>query len=434
MSRTRRDFIRDLGLSAAAIPFILNLRSLAFANQSRRKQRIIFMFSPNGVVRKNFWPDETGKEYVFKESMVPLESFREKLLILNGVCDQVRGDGDQHMRGMGALLTGIELFPGNIQGGGNTPAGWAMGISIDQELKNFLQKDPATRTRFGSLEFGVMVAERADVWTRMSYTAANKPVTPIDDPSQMFAKLYGRAKDQQLLGSVLDGVQDDLKKVGKVVAADDRKVIEEHANFVREMEQELKEARADAGHLVPPPQPHVMHDNDHMPQNSRAQIDLLVNALAADFTRVATLQYTNSVGGARMKWLGIPEGHHDLSHRTTDYSQESLTKISKWFAGEMAYLAQRLAQTPEPGGSGSLLDNTLIVWTNELGEGKSHSLDNIPFVLLGNGLDFSMGRSLQMNKTPHNRLLLSFAHAFGHRIPTFGDPNFCGAGPLSELT
>ncbi len=76
------------------------------------------------------------------------------------------------MRGMGCLLTGIELFPGNIQGGSHTPAGWASGLSIDQEIKNFLQRDPATRTRFGSLEFGVMVPDRADTWTRMVYAAA----------------------------------------------------------------------------------------------------------------------------------------------------------------------------------------------------------------------------------------------------------------------
>ncbi len=64
----------------------------------------------------------------------------------------------------------------------------------------------------------------------------------------------------------------------------------------------------------------------------------------------------------------------------------------------MAYLAKRLAETPEPGGGGSLLDNTLIVWTNELGKGNSHTLDNIPFVLVGNGLDFKMGRSLKYKK------------------------------------
>src|SRR5437763_7267041 len=146
------------------------------------------------------------------------------------------------MRGIGCLLTGAELYPGNIQGGSHTPAGWASGISIDQEIKNFLQREAETRTRFGSLEFGVLVPDRADTWTRMVYSGPNKPVAPIDDPYQMFAKLYGRAKDQETLKSILDDVQDDLKKVGAAVSAEDRRLLEEHQSFVREMEQELKSA------------------------------------------------------------------------------------------------------------------------------------------------------------------------------------------------
>ncbi|HEY2587252.1 MAG TPA: DUF1552 domain-containing protein, partial [Tepidisphaeraceae bacterium] len=189
MSRSRRQFIRDLGLSAAAIPFVLNLPGMAFANQQKRKQRIVFLFSPNGVVRKNFWPDEVGSEFTLKEILAPLKPWQDNLLVLNGVCDKVRGDGDNHMRGMGCLLTGIELFPGNILGGSDTPAGWSRGISIDQEISNFLQKDESTRTRFGSLEFGVMVPDRADTWTRWTYAGPNKPIAPIDDPQQMFARL-----------------------------------------------------------------------------------------------------------------------------------------------------------------------------------------------------------------------------------------------------
>jgi hypothetical protein len=71
------------------------------------------------------------------------------------------------------------------------------------------------------------------------------------------------------------------------------------------------------------------------------------------------------------------------------------------------------------------------MWTNELGQGNSHTLDNIPFVLVGNGLDFKMGRSLKYKKAAHNRLLLALAHGFGHRIEKFGNPDFCGGGALS---
>jgi hypothetical protein len=434
---TRRDFLRNLGLSSAALPFILNLPSLGFANQARRKQRMIVMFSPNGVVQPNFWPDEEGPQFSLKESLTPLQPFRERTLMLKGVCDKVRGDGDNHMRGIGCLLTGSHLFPGNIQGGSHTPAGWSSGISIDQEIKNHLQKTPETRTRFGSLEFGVLVPERADTWTRMVYAGANKPIAPIDDPYQMFAKLYGRTKDRELLASILDDVKDDLKKVESVVSSADKKLLEEHATFVRAMEEELRSGGdKDAGHAVPEMEPGIKKENDQMPRVSKAQIDLLVNSLTSDFARVATLQFTQSVGGAKMRWLGVEEGHHELSHEPDNNAkaQEKLTKINKWFCEQLAYLAKRLAETPEPGGEGSLLDNTLIVWTNELGKGNSHTLDDIPFVLVGNGLGFKMGRSLKYPKVAHNRLLLSLAHGFGHTIEKFGEPDFCAGGALSDLT
>jgi hypothetical protein len=433
----RREFIRDLGLGAAALPFILNLPSLGFANQERRKQRLVILFSPNGVVPATFWPDAEGKLSTLKDSLKPLEPFRERTLILHGVCDKVRGDGDNHMRGIGCLLTGVELFPGNIQGGSHTPAGWAKGLSIDQEIKTHLQGDPATRTRFGSLEFGVMVPDRADTWTRMVYGGPNKPLAPIDDPYHMFAKLYGRMKDQESLRSILDDVREDLRKVGALVSKEDRRLLEEHESFVREMEEDLKANKnQDVGHAVPLLEPGVKEENDQIPHISRMQIDLMVNSFAADFARVATLQFTNSVGQARMRWLKISEAHHELSHAQDSdaVSQDKLMRINRWFCEQLSYLARRLAETPEPGGRGSLLDNTLLVWTNELGKGNSHTMDDIPFVLVGNGLDFRMGRSLRLPKVPHNRLLMSLAHAMGHKIDHFGSSNFCGGGVLSQLT
>jgi hypothetical protein len=434
---TRREFIRDLGIGAAALPFVLNLPSLGFANQQARKQRLVVMFSPDGVVPDAFWPEKEGKLETLKESLKPLEPLRDRTLILHGVCDKVRGDGDAHMRGIGCLLTGIELFPGNIQGGSDTPAGWAKGISIDQEIRNYLQAKPETKTRFGSLEFGVMVPDRADTWTRMVYAAGNKPIAPIDDPYQMFNKLYGRMKDQESLKSVLDPLKEDLRKLAEKVSAEDRRLLEEHAAFVREMEQELKtNGKQAVGHAVPELERGVRKENDNMPRTSKMQIDLLVNSFAGDFARIATLQFTNSVGNARMRWLKVDEGQHELSHKPDNDkdAQDKLTRINRWYCEQLAYLAKKLAETPEPGGPGSLLDNTLLVWTNELGKGNSHTLDNIPFVLVGNGLDFKMGRSLRYGKAPHNRLLMALAHGFGHHIKQFGNPNYCATGVLSNLT
>lgn len=436
--QSRRQFLKELGLSSAVLPLVSHLPSLGFAADAGiRKQRLIVMFSPNGIVPKNYWPDETGDKFELKEIMQPLKAYQDQMLVIKGVADRVRGDGDSHMRGMSCLLTGIELLPGNIQGGSHTPAGWASGLSIDQELKKFLQSKKETRTRFGSLEFGVNVPHRADPWTRMVYSGPNKPVAPIDDPYQMFEKIYGQMKDRKSLASILDDVREDLKKVRSQLSSSDRQLLEEHESYVRQMEQELKASEEQKLAVkVPVQEVGIKNDNDHMPITSKMQIDLMVNSLANDMARVATLQYTNSVGQARMKWLGIDDGHHSLSHKpdSDEESQEKLTKINKWFCEQLAYLVEKLDKTPEPNGEGTLLDNTLVVWTNELGKGNSHTLNDVPLVLVGKGLDFKMGRSLQFKNIPHNRLLMSLAHGMGHHVKTFGKPDFCGEGIISELT
>ena len=437
-SRTsRRQFLQKFGISAAALPFLGNLAAWGNPAALTRKQRLVVVFSPNGTVPWNYWPDAAGELTHFKPILAPLEPFRAQTMVLKGVCDQIRGDGDSHMRGMGCLLTGVELFPGNIQGGSDTPAGWAKGHSIDQEIKAYLQSQEHARTRFGSLEFGVMVPDRADTWTRMCYTAANRPITPIDDPYQMFNKLYGQAKNNENLVSVLDSVSADLTRLSGLVGQEDRRLLEEHATLVRTMETELRTAaQSHAEHAVPELEPGVEQENDRIPFISKMQIDLMLNAFKADFARIASLQITNSVGQPKMRWLGIEEDHHALSHDGDDNeaSQDKLTRINTWYCEQVAYLVKQLAVTPEPHGPGSMLDNTLVVWTNELGQGNSHTLDNIPFVLIGGGLDFKMGRSLDLKRVPHNRLLLSLAHGFGHHISKFGNPDYCVGGPLTGLS
>ena len=433
MPTTRREFLRNLGVGTAALPFIGNLPSLAGETASRRKQRLVVVFSANGVVPSTFWPDEEGREFSLKESTSPLEPFKDRTLFLKGISNRVRGAGSGHMRGIGCLLTGVELEPGNQLGGSGPPAGWAGGISIDQEIKNFLQADPATRTRFGSLEFGVMVPDRADTWTRLAYAGPNKPVAPINDPDQMFAKLYGRTRDRELAASVLDDVAEDLRKLSSIVSAEDRHLLEEHAAFVRATESELEASAAEKASQ--PPRIDFSIPEEEVPRISRTQIDLMVASFAADFARVATLQYSSATSQATMPWLGIGEKHHELSHEpdSNEDAQQKLTQINKWHCEQIAYLAKRLDETPEPGGEGSLLDNTTIVWTNELGKGNNHTMNDIPFVLVGGGLGFEMGRSLNFDREAHNRLLLSFAHAFGHHIEKFGHPDFCKNCPLTGL-
>ena len=430
----RRDFLRRLGLSAAALPLLGGLAPHGAAEPAGgRRSRVIFVFSPNGVVPPAFWPDEEGANFTLKPILKPLEPFKGKMLTLKGVNNRVRGDGDSHMRGMSCLLTGIELFPGNIMGGGGAPAGWASGPSVDQVIRTHLQGNAATKTRHGSLEIGVAVGNRADPWTRWSYAGANQPVAPISSPYELFDKLYGSMKEGENLGSVLDGLKDDLAKVATAVDKGDRGLLDQHTTALRELERGLQESRAQSALKVPhPPEAGVPLDNDSIPQITRLQTELLISAFQNDLARVSTFQFTNSVGGARMKWIGIEEGHHALSHDPdlNKGSVEKLTKINTWFAEQIAFLAKRLQETPEPDGNGNMLDHTTIVWTNELGKGNSHTHEDIPWVLIGGGLGFKAGRALKFNKTPHNRLLMAIAQGFGHPMKTFGNPSLCEEGAL----
>ena len=135
-----------------------------------------------------------------------------------------------------------------------------------------------------------------------------------------------------------------------------------------------------------------------------------------------------------MRWLDIDEGHHSLSHEpdNNEEAYDKLKRINAWFAGELAYLARRLADTPEPGeGNGSMLDHTQLIWVNELGKGNSHTLANIPFLLIGGGAGLRTNRALDLSDVPHNRLWLTLAHAMGNeQLETFGTARFCEAGPL----
>ena len=433
----RREALKGLGLSALSLPLISQVQHLEAASakvSTNPKQRLIVMFSPNGTIPKHFWPDKDGEDFELKSITKPLEPFRDRLLFLKKLHNKVRGDGDGHMRGMSCLLTGIELYPGNIQGGSDTPAGWPKGISIDHEIANFLQSKEETRTRFGALHFGVGVLDKADPWTRMSYAGPNQPVAPLGDPYEAYRKLYGNVREKKQVRSILDDLKSDLSQVADKLPANDRKLLVEHTRLVDRMDKEFSRADhlKDLASKPPSLEEGIENLNDNLPTLSRMQIDLLVNSFVNDFSRVATLQFTKSVGQAQMNWLDIDERHHTLSHEPDKNKDayEKLVRINTWFAEELAYLLKKLESTPEPGHSGSMLDNTLVVWTNELGKGNTHTLNDIPFLLAGGGFGFKMGRSLSCSNSPHNRFLLNLAHSVGHPLKTFGNENLCKDGPL----
>lgn len=432
----RREFVRGAGAFALAFPGLSQWTGLNWMMPQPnliQAKRLVIVFSPNGMVKEGFWPEKEGPDYEMTEVLKPLDSFREKMLIVKGICNKVRGDGDNHMRGMSCLLTGNELFPGNIQGGSDTPAGWCKGISIDQEIKNFLQRNEATQTRFGSLEYGVLVPNEATPWTRMVYSGPNQPVASISNPYRMFEKMYGELKGRENLSSVLGDVQDELNRYKDQVDPRDLEMLNAHETLLQKFGEELRNSQQVRHAVAPVELPkNVASDHKNMPTLAKMQMDLLVNGFANDLNRISTLQFTNSVGNAKMSWLDVNEGHHGLSHDPDDKkdSQDKLRRINHWYAQQVAYLCDQLDKTKEPGTNQSMLDNTLVVWTNELGHGNSHTLNDLPFVMVGGGFGFEMGRYSRVHGVSTTRLWLAIAHAMGHQIESFGLADLCKEGPI----
>ena len=113
-SYSRRSFLKKFGLSSAALPFINGLPSLQAKSSDGRRKRLVIMFSPNGTLPGEFWPDQQEGSISLKPIMEPLSEFKGDILTLKGVHNKVGGDGDDHMKGIGCLLTGSRLHRGNI--------------------------------------------------------------------------------------------------------------------------------------------------------------------------------------------------------------------------------------------------------------------------------------------------------------------------------
>ena len=426
-----------LGASAALAGTALLPRSVWAATAPPK--RLVVVFSANGTIFNSWLPTGTETAFTLSPILSALAPFQKKLLVLNGINVKSAGfgPGDDHMKGMGHMLTGIELLPGDTMGGAGTPAGFAGGISIDQRIV----ADIGQTTRFPSLEFGVMV-QNSDVWARMIYSGANQPLPPMEDPVAAFSRIFAgstlsAAQTAVLLKrrqSVLDYVQGSLTGLSGRIGADDRVRVEQHLNSVQQIEKQLL---AQTGACSAPAVTSTDLTNvANYPAIGKTQMDLLIASLACDQARVASLQWSHSVSDIPMPWLNISTGHHTLSHTadTDAPDQASLVQINTWYAQQFAYLLQGLDAVVESDGS-TLLDNCLVLWINELSKGNIHSHQPLPVVIAGSaGGALRSGRLVTYSpQQPHNNLLVSIANAMGSSITTFGNPAYC-TGPLSNLT
>jgi hypothetical protein len=421
---SRRRLLTGLGATAAALPLLGRIPS---AEAQDFPRRFVVFVSPNEPIEKKYWLP--GPSFSLTDVMEPLEPFKDKLVLLGDMKMHTRdkdGFGGGHV-GIGHLLTG-EV---NVPYGPENYDFWAGGISVDQFIAGQLGVEALTlAARPGG----------ANGNCRISYSGASAPVHPFEDPQKAFDQLLGgytlppdelaalRAQKK----TVLDSVAKQLGGVHGKLGQADREKLERHLELVKELEGSLAGGGTLSCSPTSPTGGYDFQSNSDYPTTSRRHMDVLVQALACDVTRVATLQLGNS-GASNLtpKWpdfgVDVSVDEHNVAHNynsaqnaTTIAQREA---VERFYYAQFAYLLEQLDSVEE--GEGTLLDNTVVLWAKPIG--RNHSGDQLLFMLAGSGGgSYSTGRYIELEDVPHNNLLVTCCHLMGLTdVESFGDPELC---------
>ena len=438
------------------LPFVPLLD--AHADTEAPPRRLVFFFNSNGTIRDNWLPTSDDSGLLLSPILSPLEKLKSKLIVVDGLCHRVvleKGDRSGHSAGMNTVLTGRKVK--SIDPEHQPLRSLATGISIDQ----YIAQRIGARTKLSTLECGIVVEPYTSDNAALSYLGELRPILPESSPYVVFDRLFAnfaiptatvnpdaavRAADRT---SVLSLVSKDAERMRSRLPQSDRIKMEAHLDAVRAVEHSLTTGVGEAAHSCVKPElgaPIDIWRNANIPTLAKLQMDLMVMALSCDLTRVGTIQFGRAGAAHRFSWLGHEfntdptlvatdeaKGFHALAHKEADpAARAKLIRIHTWYAGQLAYFLGRLASIPEAGGS--MLDNTIVVWINELGSGSTHSHELTPWVIAGNaGGFFKTGQLVSFPREPHNRLLLTLCHAMGVEDEAFGDPDYCKAGPLTGV-
>jgi hypothetical protein len=461
---TRRNLLQA-GLAGSAVFPLLDARRAQ--GQSAAPTRFVVFASPNGTRNSLFWPTGTETNFTLPKLTADLTPLQAKLTFLKGIRlnDSLQNGalggtlGSEHARGTGGMLTARPLKSGTqFKSFGNTTSGWGSGQSLDQYLAARL----APNTTFKSMQLGVHVRD-TEVRARISYSAADQPIPPREDPKDVFSALFSGATGGTGGGtgatdpalsrlwaqrkSVVDLTNAETTRVRGLVGAEDRVKLDAHLAAMRDVEQRLvgmtstgtgtTGATGTTGTCTKPTLQDVdLKNDDEYLKAGQMQMDLAVAALACDLTRILTFQWSYSESEHLFQFLNITGNHHGISHdfATSGTNYDAYNKIQTWYAQQFLAFLTKLDSYKE--GDRTLLDNCVILWATEIGESTQHDLTMMPYVLAGSaGGKLRAGRFLDFSsaRKDNNQLLVSIAHAMGaDDLTSFGDAS--GAtGPLSGL-
>lgn len=424
-----------------ALPFFESLSPRAGAGEAvRRPLRTAFVYVPNGVNMADWTPEAEGPLGRLPYILEPLDSHRDRFQVLSGLAHQKadpNGDGPgDHARASATFLTGVQARK-------TAAVDIHAGISVDQMAARAVGHE----TRFASLELGCDKGQQAGSCDsgyscayqfNLSWKTPTTPLPPEVDPRLLFEKLFAhgrpgetaesRARRQLNHQSILDFVLADARQLSSKLGSTDRRKLDEYMTSVREIEQRIEQAERfavpETDYRLPASIP-----RDYA-EHIRMMFDLLALAFQTDSTRVGTFMIAHDGSNRSYPFIGVSDGHHDLSHHGNNAGKKrKIAEINQFHMRQFAGFLDRLRSIRE--GEGTLLDQCMIVYGSGIADGNAHSHHNLPVLLAGGGGGtLQTGRHMRFPaETPMSNLYLSLLDRMGSSAERFGD----STGRLANL-
>lgn len=440
----RRRFLQALG----SVPFLWPLANRVLASDGRRPlKRLVLFMQNNGTQQLNFWPRETFNSRIL-DPLLGDPQIAQRTNLIRGVFvprDSHGTDSNEHDMGFARMFTGEPLF--NIAG-----KPWGGGPSVDQIVARQWRTETLTTAIVTS---AVEPHPKPGFDHRKSfiYLDAGQHKLPLLDPfvvyQQLLPAVVGDESVRQRLRmrrSVLDTVAGNLGDLNAVLGPQERHKLDRHLTSIREVEQRLTRTLEENPSQCPSPNrprdytheaPDLLLNNEAaLPEIVALMIDLGALALRCGIVPIVTVQFGYGGGKWRFAWEGIDMNCHDdvAHHDTSDaggnpINTERVVRMNHYYASQVARMARALQEAPD--GDGTVLDNSLIVWSNEQGRGD-HNQRNIPVVMIGRagGAIPLGGRMIDDGTHPFNKIGCTILNAMGIPAAGFGDVPACGPFPI----
>ena len=438
----RRTILRGLGATVALPLLDAMVPALSAATQTAASPvpRLGFFYAPNGMFLPNFHPaGDGGKNFLLTPILQPMEAYRDQMVVLSGLSNygvvSPNEGGGVHTRAHGGWLNGI--LPKRTEG-----ADLRAGKTIDQYAADTLGAETSLRSLELTTEDNYQVGNCENGYScaylnSTSWRTATTPLPHERDPRVVFQRMFGdggsvEARLQQMRTdrSILDSVTESIGRLERRLGLADRVMVDDYLDAVRDVEQRIQRAeRSNATTPLPDfAQPAGVPEN--YDEHVRLLFDLLVLGYQADVTRVSCMQLARELSGRTYPDVGVPEGHHTVSHHQLDpHNIEQYTKINIHQMTLFSEFIEKMRNTPD--GDGTLLDHSIMLYGTGMGDGDHHTPYNLPITLVGGGCGtLEGGRHLKYSlHTPFMNLGLSLLEKVGVQVDQISD----STGTLSNL-